>query len=514
MRSLGIVPAVLVIVLLSSLAAPAGAQDAQAEAQAHFERGVTLYDEGRLPQALAEFREARRISPSSVILYNIAQVEAELGHAVEAVAAYEELLATARTVAAPMRAQIDTALAEQRARIATLRVVANAPGALIALDDVDIGTAPLDGVRVSAGEHVVSARANGYEGVRYRFTVAGGATHEASLTLTLSGAAIGSLRVESRVPGIEVVVDGVSYGLTPLTSAVALPAGPHHLEGRRTAYSLFTQEVTVAPGSESRAVVVVEPDPGAPDSALGTLRVSIPRASTALRVDGAAADATSTEHLALPAGLHDVEVRAAEREPFTTRVDLVAQQTYDLRPPYAWTPEARESRVRAAHGQAELGWGLLIGGALAGIGGGIATIAIWAGYEGGAARLTQAYRDHCGDYGLHWSEGAPGYAFAHGCIDAVRPYYDLGTFMTNGMPPDVRNVDGLQATITRNLDAYYVQLGIGAAIAAVGGIALVTGVVLLVTAPSDESIDRSARATLFRLELAGGPGTLTLRGAF
>lgn len=503
----------LLLTLGLVLAPRAYAQDAGADSRAHFARGVRLYDEGRLPQALAEFREAQHTSPSSVVLYNIAQVEAELGHAVQAVDAYEELVASARTIEPAMRSQIDEALAEQRSRIATLRVVTNALGALIAVDDVDIGAAPLDDVRVSAGEHVVSARANGYESVRYRFIVAGGAVHAANLTLTLSGAAIGSLRVDSRVPGVEVLIDSVSYGLTPLASAVALPSGSHHLEGRRAAYSLFSQEVTVAPGSESRASVVVEADPAAPQSELGTLRLSIPPTSTSLRIDGAPADTSSAQHLALPAGLHDLEVHVADREPYTRRVDLLAQQTYDLRPSYAWTPEARESRVRAAHGQAETGWGLIIGGGIAAVGAAIALVAVWADYEGGSARTHRAFTDNCNDYRTMWPGRAPGYAYATTCMQALQGLYTFPPGMM-GRPPDQSSLDPLAAAFPRWLDTYYLEIGIGAAVAAIGGIALIAGIVLVSSAPSDADVDRSARASAFRLELTGGPSSVTLRGVF
>jgi hypothetical protein len=493
-----------VALVLAVLFVAAASRAQEGDAAAHFSRGVTLYDEGRLPQALAEFREAQRIAPSAVILYNIAQVEAEQGHAVEAVAAYEEILATTHTIQPAMRAQIDAALTEQRARISTLAVTTNAPGALIAVDDVDVGTAPLASVRVSAGEHVVTARANGYESVRYRFIVAGGASHVANLTLTLSGAAIGSLRVEGRVPGIEIVVDGVTYGLTPLASGIALPAGSHHVEGRRPAYTLFAQDLVVAPGSESRVSVVVEPDPAAPDSELGVLRLSIPSASTTVRIDGAVADGASSARLSLPAGLHDIDVRAADREPYTTRVDLVRTETYDLRPPYAWTPEARETRIQSAHLQRDAGWGLVVGAGILAIVGAIMTIEVWADYEGHQARVVRAFDQSCSSYHVDWSSSA----FQAQCSGALSGLY---TFPT---PYTFEGFDQLHASFGPRLDSYYLQIGVGAAIAAVGGIGLVTGIVLVATAPSDEAIDRGARASTFRLELAGGPSSLTLRGTF
>jgi hypothetical protein len=505
------VRALVLVILVVSLGpvARALAQDPASQARAHFDRGVTLYDEGRLPQALAEFLEAQHIAPSSAFLYNVAQVQAELGHAVEAVDAYEELLRTATAMQASMRSQIETALTEQRGRIASLDVDATAPGALIALDDVEIGAAPLRSVRVSAGEHVVSARANGYESARYRFIVAGGATHAAHLTMTVSGAAVGSLRVDSRVPGVEVVVDGVSYGLTPLASAIPLPAGSHHVEGRRAAYSLFSQDATVAPGSESRTTLIVEPDPAAPPASLGTLRLAIPAASAVLRIDGAPAEAASAQQLSLPAGLHDVEVRVADREPYTTRIDMLAEQTHALSPPYAWTPEARERRRGAARFDSDLGLGLLIGGLATAVGGAVATIAVWVDYSNGQAHVTDAINTAaCQNY----TTGNP-----MAQMQCRTSLMQAGVTVNLVPAPDAPGgqLDQIRSHANSALQTYYAEIGIGAALAGIGGVLAIVGTVLLAGAPSDEAIDRSARAASdFRLELLGGPGNLTLRGTF
>lgn len=504
MRSLASL--VLGFVLFVALAPRARAQDAAAEAREHFERGVALYDEGRLPQALVEFREARRIQSSSVILYNVAQVEAELGHAVEAVDAYEELLRTARTIEPGMRAQIDAALATQRGRIATLDVEANVAGVLVALDDVDIGQAPFAGTRISSGEHVLTLRASGYESLRYRFTVAGGATHHARLALTASDAALGSLRVDARVPGIDVVIDGVSYGLTPLTGGVALATGAHHVEGRRAAYTLFAQDVTVAPASETRVSIVVEPDAGAPASELGSLRLAVPTASTTVRIDGAPAEVT--EALPLPAGLHDVEVHAADREAYTTRIDLLAQETYDLRPRYTWTPEARESRVADAHLRRDLGWGLLISGAVLGVGGVIAIGVNQADWESGAAGLQRVFSPTgaCFNADHNWA------AVSTSCPPALQALGVMVGSSMGGLEP--RAVTDARAHLESTVSQYNTLMAVAGTIAGVGGAMLAVGLALVLTAPSDADVDRAARAQAFRLELAAGPGTLTLRGAF
>ncbi|MFO0681084.1 MAG: PEGA domain-containing protein [Sandaracinus sp.] len=498
-----------VLLFVGAFLAPiAGAQDAGAEARSHFERGVALYDEGRLAQALVEFREARRIQSSSVILYNVAQVEAELGHAVEAVDAYEELVRTARTIEPGMRARIDAALATQRGRIATLDVEANVNGALVALDDVDIGAVPLAGARISSGEHVLTLRASGFESVRYRFTVAGGAEHHARITLTASDAALGSLRVDARVPGIDVVIDGVSYGLTPLAGGVPLATGSHHVEGRRAAYTLFAQDVTVAPASETRVSIVVEPDPAAPASELGTLRLAVPTASSSVRIDGVAAEAASLDALALPAGLHDVEVHAADREAYTTRVDLLAQETYDLRPRYLWTPEARESRIADAHLRRDLGWGFVIGGAVLGVGGVIAIGVNQADWESGSAGLSRVFSPTgaCFNADHNW-------AMVQGsCPPALEAMGVQVGPSQGGLEP--RAVTDARERLASSVSQYNTLMAVAGTIAGVGGAMLAVGLALVLTAPSDADVDRAARAHAFRLELAAGPGSLVLRGAF
>ncbi len=505
-RALASVVLLAAVSLAASAPGSAAAQDPAADARSHFDRGVALYDEGRLAQALVEFREARRIQVSSVILYNVAQVEAELGHAVEAVDAYEELLRTARSIEPAMRAQIESALATQRGRIATLDVDASVPGALVALDDVDVGAAPLAGQRVSSGEHVLTVRASGYESTRYRFTVAGGATHRARVTLTASDAAVGSLRVESRVPGVDVVIDGISYGLTPLAGGVALAAGAHHVEGRRAAYTLFAQDVTIAPASETRVTIVVEQDAAAPASALGALQLAVPTASASVRIDGAAADVAGT--LALPAGLHDVEVHAADREAYTTRVELLPQQTYDLRPPYAWTPEARESRVADAHARRDAGWGLLISGAVLGVGGLVAVGVTQADWDSGSAGLSRVFAPGgaCFNAEHNWSP------VATTCPPALEAMGIMVGPPQGGLEPDA--VTAARQQLNGAVSRYNTTMAIAGTIAGVGGAMLAVGLALVLTAPSDADVDRAARAQAFRLELAAGPGSLSLHGTF
>lgn len=162
------------------LARPVLAQstaDATTRAREHYERGVGLFDEGQFVAALAEFEAAYALTHRATLLFNVGQIHARLGHAVEATEALERYLAEAGEVSPERRALVEAELATQRARIARLEVDVSVEGAAISLDDVERGRSPLaTPLSVSAGEHVLVVSADGHEASRRRFRIAGGET--------------------------------------------------------------------------------------------------------------------------------------------------------------------------------------------------------------------------------------------------------------------------------------------------------------------------------------------------
>jgi tetratricopeptide (TPR) repeat protein len=77
-------------------------------ARAHFLSGQSYFDEGRFGDALAEFREAYRISRVPGFQYNIGLGEEKLGHFDAAAAAFERYLREAP--GAPDRADVEARL--------------------------------------------------------------------------------------------------------------------------------------------------------------------------------------------------------------------------------------------------------------------------------------------------------------------------------------------------------------------------------------------------------------------
>ena len=103
----------LILLLLSSGSGLASSFEDEL-ARAHFLSGQSYFDEGRLEEALHEFREAYRISRRPGFQYNIAVCQEKLGHTDGAIEAFERYLREAP--AAPDRATIEERLTELRAR--------------------------------------------------------------------------------------------------------------------------------------------------------------------------------------------------------------------------------------------------------------------------------------------------------------------------------------------------------------------------------------------------------------
>ncbi len=176
------------------------------DGRAHYERGVGLFDEGQHEAALAEFEAAYEVSGRRSILFNIGQIHARLGHAVESVAAFEDYLATeGASITAERRAVVDGELAIQRARIGHVEIRCAIAGAIVTIDQRDRGRTPLDEpVPLSAGEHDIELAAAGHTAYRQTFRLAGGETRELDAVLVPTESAPATER-SSQLPVLTVV---------------------------------------------------------------------------------------------------------------------------------------------------------------------------------------------------------------------------------------------------------------------------------------------------------------------
>lgn len=104
-----------VLALSLSLVTPAlAAQPASAmrEGRRHFERGLSLHDQGDNTAALAEFELAWRLTPRPSVLFNIAVAQHALHRDEDALSSFRRFLELAPSDATEMRVQAQSAIAQ------------------------------------------------------------------------------------------------------------------------------------------------------------------------------------------------------------------------------------------------------------------------------------------------------------------------------------------------------------------------------------------------------------------
>ncbi len=476
-------PARIAALVLVTLVAPslAAAQDVDPEARAraaeHFDRGISFFNEERYDAALAELARAYELAPAHQTLYNLARVHAALGHAVEATRAYERYLADAGEALDPRRRrEAELALEEQRARIGTLLVTTDVPGATIAIDGVDVATTPLAApLELSAGAHVVELRAPGRETARRAVAIAGRAETRVEVELREEVVPRGALRVTSSIPETRIFVDGEEVGLTPLGATLPLRAGPHEVVARRLGYREETRRIDIEEGAEAEIAFEMRREPAAPPEHLGRMLLRLPDAPSLVRVDG---EAMLGVDLELPVGAHRVVIEVNERRPYEGTIRIESATGTEVAPSLHWTLEARTERLQAANEQRTIGIVLTAVGSATAIG--MAALLVW--------NETEIARD---DERLR---------FINAQLDGPRcmPFDDECAAL---------ELEGRQ--LQEQQASQNVLRGVSIAGTVLGGALAAVGVALWTTAPSDEAIDAAASA---RLRI--GPGGLRLDGRF
>jgi len=161
------------------------------EPHARFLRGLELYAEDDFRAALVEFQRAYELAPSYRILYNIAQVQFQLQDYAGALRSFQRYLKDGGdSVEATRRKEVEQDIETLHARVASLQISTNEPGAELYVDDVLVGTSPLSSpIIVSAGRRKITARLESYLPVTKLVDVAGADSISVRLSLVRSAPA-------------------------------------------------------------------------------------------------------------------------------------------------------------------------------------------------------------------------------------------------------------------------------------------------------------------------------------
>lgn len=183
-----ILPGVLLAAALAvGPAAQAQEPPAVAEARAHFERAVSLFDAGRAAEALGEFQRAYELSGRTSVLYNLGATYQALRDYPRAIDALERYVASTAERPTPERALALRALAQMEPLVARLRVRRDPADASVQLD----GRA-LEGDRVVVlpGTHVLAASSPGHVARQIEVVVAPRDERDVLLSLAPTPAAV------------------------------------------------------------------------------------------------------------------------------------------------------------------------------------------------------------------------------------------------------------------------------------------------------------------------------------
>ena len=204
------------------------------------------------------------------------------------------------TVKADERITVDATI-RIAPELGSLRVIANVPGSIISLDGVDIGVAPAAKGGLTPGEHVVVARAAGYEPVEQKVTVVAGRERVVSLRFVTPTAGVPRILVRANIDYATVAIDGEDYGNPPITIEPA-EFGTHSIVVRAPGYREVRRACSVGP--ERNCDIYAELNPlGVP------VRIEADVPGAQLFIDGEPRGPVPWEG-DLPAGVHRLEVRA------------------------------------------------------------------------------------------------------------------------------------------------------------------------------------------------------------
>jgi hypothetical protein len=367
---------------LAGTVAAAQPAPAEAEARAHFARGVALYGEGNPGAALAEFQRAYELlGRRASLLFNLAVTQEALGRYVEALAAMREFAERAPPAAvAQHRVEMEAALLRLPTRIGAIRLLGELPGLTVLVDG---DARPLDAARaglpVSAGVRRVTLRAPGRLPRELEVRVAGGESVGVEVALEAERS---SIAVACELPDATVRIDGRSVGVTPLAAAIDVASGRHRVEVTRDGYAPFAQEVDARGLGVQVDASLAWATPVAPPHA-AQVEVTANEAGLVTALDGRR---FSTDE-PVPAGRHTLRVTRGSFLPWERAVTLRAGEVTRVAVWLEPTPSFRRSYLAGVRTRRAVALSFGVPGAALTVAGGVLVGVFGAGFASASERV-------------------------------------------------------------------------------------------------------------------------------
>ncbi|MBI5531624.1 MAG: PEGA domain-containing protein [Deltaproteobacteria bacterium] len=199
--------------------------DPKAEAMARYQRGIALFDEKDYQGALTELRKAYQLAPTYKLRYKIGQVCYRLQDYACALKAFDAYLSEGKNeLSAERKKEVEEEAALVRAQVGRIEITTNTFGAAIAVDDVPVGTTPLEEpILVSIGKRKVTATREGRMPMSQVVEVAGGELKKVFINLPELKAETRTVNVET--PSKVTTLTWVGLGATGALAAGAIITG-------------------------------------------------------------------------------------------------------------------------------------------------------------------------------------------------------------------------------------------------------------------------------------------------
>jgi hypothetical protein len=190
-----------------------------------FTEGVAALKNGKYEAARVSFQQSYALKPAPAALRNLAATELKTGRYLEAARHFTTYLKTTKPSEIDRPAVVQQGLAEAKSHCGMLLVETSVPGADIGVDGENIGRTPLeaDPWLVTPGEHVVTARLEGYEDHSERHPVEAGRILRISIALRPHG-----LIAETRLaPEVTTSAPAETPPSAPVNGTAPIPTETH-----------------------------------------------------------------------------------------------------------------------------------------------------------------------------------------------------------------------------------------------------------------------------------------------
>jgi hypothetical protein len=212
---------------------PTAAEDpaaALARARELKKSGDRAMDGLRFADAYAAYSDVYAVTRDPALLYNMGRALQALNRHPEALLRLETFQAVASPELKAKVPRLGELLKDIRARVATLTVRADAPGARLLVRQTVVSKLPLgEPLRLVSGPAEIDVEADGYFPFHAAVDLPGGGDLQIEAKLH-SRARTGLLSIKASAPGATVIVDGEKAGFAPVELHV--PGGTHKVEIR------------------------------------------------------------------------------------------------------------------------------------------------------------------------------------------------------------------------------------------------------------------------------------------